>query len=1083
MSNEYYKILGLKPGATEKEIIAAYRKAAFKYHPDKNLEEFQKVHEAYTALTAGSSKAPRREFKFTPGADHFKEFAEFLREVERNLDKIEKDLNDIGEDLKGHQEKLVRNSINSGLEVFLSNMRIAINNADMIMKIIQIKTFLRMIKADEMERLLKTSDEKEKQKYREMASNLEKELAALGNQDQNTQDQPPKTPKPTPEQEKSAKDKLEEATNSNNKEDIKNALNETNETVKNSSDPDLKKKKEQVEDKLGEVDPEELRKIIKEEVAKELQKFGIKADDLSSENKQKLDELNNNVSPAETKKIRAEVLKEAGVKALEKLITELSQAIESKKGSKEIKNKVKALQQFIGDNSDEYAQNAYNLKKDKVQKLLAKAEANISKNTNNSNDKFPTGLVVGENKEKLRQTLSINLPIDLYQRLKREAGKGKISKFIKETLEEKFAEQEDKLIQEYREYLPDSNGREIKDTHPALVVSNDRQNTASPLIVIIPITSLKESDKVFSFQLPITLERKSVILVDQIRTIDRDKFLGKITEAQEKLMEEKNMNYNKDLYQILKISKNASQQEINNLTLTKSSRDDSEVNKALMVLCEPAKRIDHIGYGQQAIYHPDGRQIWIGGRMEEYKSKMLAAIDQIREEKKKTPFLPKYEYKVPSSDFDFKCVRCYQKGKDVYEMEDGRYYHKSCFAKELEKHKEPYDKDRKDEYPAPNKDRTPEPILSDKIKQLEKEIEHYKSKKLDKIITEKEKIEVQKIIDDLEKQLKYERAKNFFSKKGGGEKSVWKEGIINISLNPNDNLVVEYSGGQAQVVNDNNLTDEQKEIKEFFTTVKGQGGETHFNQRELEKAINQETNQENKDKNNNVFSPTPTTVGVTDVRVSIGIINDKIKLLKGTKKEAIDVVAYQKYFDFLEKLGLREEFSVITTHDDSVLSATIILVSYDARNHGLSGKSFTTLGQIEACDLQDIIDYVKKKFQPEKIGLYVGYFAGAGNSEVVFAICETPFDQETTKQKDSKISKEELQQEIQEKLKICVNKPHLKFGITDTPKNEVKLDNNSALNHLKNIYVDLANIDIYNLLKTIQERTKLLEKLSSAMLI
>ncbi len=86
--------------------------------------------------------------------------------------------------------------------------------------------------------------------------------------------------------------------------------------------------------------------------------------------------------------------------------------------------------------------------------------------------------------------------------------------------------------------LPDSNGREIKDTHPALVVSNDRQNTASPLIVIIPITSLKAGDKVFSFQLPITLEKKSVILVDQIRTIDRDKFKDKITEAQEKLMEE-----------------------------------------------------------------------------------------------------------------------------------------------------------------------------------------------------------------------------------------------------------------------------------------------------------------------------------------------------------------------------------------------------------------------------------------------------------------------------------------------------------------------------------------------------------------
>jgi len=54
----------------------------------------------------------------------------------------------------------------------------------------------------------------------------------------------------------------------------------------------------------------------------------------------------------------------------------------------------------------------------------------------------------------------------------------------------------------------------------------------------MPITSLKEGDKVFSFQVPIALEKKSVILVDQIRTIDRDKFLGKINEIEEKLLEE-----------------------------------------------------------------------------------------------------------------------------------------------------------------------------------------------------------------------------------------------------------------------------------------------------------------------------------------------------------------------------------------------------------------------------------------------------------------------------------------------------------------------------------------------------------------
>ena len=86
--------------------------------------------------------------------------------------------------------------------------------------------------------------------------------------------------------------------------------------------------------------------------------------------------------------------------------------------------------------------------------------------------------------------------------------------------------------------LPDSKGRELKEIHPCLVISNDRQNFASPLITIVPITSLKTGDKIYSFQLPITLDKKSVILVDQIRTIDRDKFKDKITEIKENLLEE-----------------------------------------------------------------------------------------------------------------------------------------------------------------------------------------------------------------------------------------------------------------------------------------------------------------------------------------------------------------------------------------------------------------------------------------------------------------------------------------------------------------------------------------------------------------
>jgi len=81
------------------------------------------------------------------------------------------------------------------------------------------------------------------------------------------------------------------------------------------------------------------------------------------------------------------------------------------------------------------------------------------------------------------------------------------------------------------------NIRELQGRHPGLVISNDEQNKFSPLITILPLTS--QVDKIYPFQVFSEIKgRSGVILVDQIRTIDRKRFDGKLGEIDMEMMEQ-----------------------------------------------------------------------------------------------------------------------------------------------------------------------------------------------------------------------------------------------------------------------------------------------------------------------------------------------------------------------------------------------------------------------------------------------------------------------------------------------------------------------------------------------------------------
>ncbi|WP_418185384.1 type II toxin-antitoxin system PemK/MazF family toxin [Aliarcobacter vitoriensis] len=101
-------------------------------------------------------------------------------------------------------------------------------------------------------------------------------------------------------------------------------------------------------------------------------------------------------------------------------------------------------------------------------------------------------------------------------------------------------------MNQYDIYLADLNpivGREQSGTRPVLVISNDYENILD-VITIIPITSLKDRRKIYPNELLLKeeLEKSSILLCQQIRTISKNRLIKKLAsissiKTQEKILQ------------------------------------------------------------------------------------------------------------------------------------------------------------------------------------------------------------------------------------------------------------------------------------------------------------------------------------------------------------------------------------------------------------------------------------------------------------------------------------------------------------------------------------------------------------------
>jgi len=101
-------------------------------------------------------------------------------------------------------------------------------------------------------------------------------------------------------------------------------------------------------------------------------------------------------------------------------------------------------------------------------------------------------------------------------------------------------------MNQYEIYLADLNptvGREQFGKRPVLIISNNYENLLD-VVTIIPITSLKDGRKIYPNELLLQneLEKPSILLCQQIRTISKNRLTKKLTSIDSYITQKKIVN-------------------------------------------------------------------------------------------------------------------------------------------------------------------------------------------------------------------------------------------------------------------------------------------------------------------------------------------------------------------------------------------------------------------------------------------------------------------------------------------------------------------------------------------------------------